>query len=126
MKSAVRESATRNSPQEEDPIHDVGAGDGSWARAYREARGQRREALELLFRCNIISTQEFAYSRVSQEHIDECVWIGTYMLQQKPLEEWVALWQQAQQTFEDSVTACFTARGPHPSASSYMQPPAAM
>jgi len=66
--------------------------------------------LELLFRCNIISTQEFAYSRVSQEHIDECVWIGTYMLKQKPLEEWVALWQQAQQTFEDSVTACFTAR----------------
>lgn len=95
---------------QEDPIAQVEYSDGSWARAYREAMGQRRQALELLFRCNIISTQEFAYSRVSQEHIDECVWIGTYMLKQKPLEEWVALWQQAQQTFEDSVTACFTAR----------------
>jgi len=95
---------------QEDPIQQVEFSDGSWARAFREARGQRRDALELLFKCNIISTQEFAYSRVSQEHIDECVWIGTYMLKQRPLEEWVALWQQAQQTFEDSVTACFTAR----------------
>jgi len=91
-------------------IDEVEYSHGSWARAYRDAKDLRREALELLFRCNIISTQEFAYSRVSQEHIDECVWIGTYMLKQKPLEEWVALWQQAQQTFEDSVTACFTAR----------------
>lgn len=84
--------------------------DGSWAKAYREATGERKEALELLERCNIISSQEFAYSRVSQEHIDECVWIGSHMLRQKPLEEWVALWHEAQQTFKDNVTACFTAR----------------
>lgn len=110
MKAAVGESALRNATQEDAQLTDVEFSDGSWARAYRESRGQRNEALELLFRCNIISTHEFFYSRVSQEHIDECVWIGTYMLKQKPLEEWVALWQQAQQTFEDSVTACFTAR----------------
>merc|ERR1719443_415706 len=90
--------------------------DGSWAQVYREARGEQKEALELLFRCNIISTDEFAFSSVSQEHIQECIWIATHMLRQKPLEEWVALWQQAQQTFEDSVTACFEARGgPHSS-----------
>jgi len=88
--------------------------DGSWAQVYREARDEQKEALELLFRCNIISTDEFAFSSVSQEHIQECIWIATHMLRQKPLEEWVALWQQAQQTFEDSVTACFEARGgPH-------------
>jgi len=93
--------------------------DGSWAQVYREARGEQKEALELLFRCNIISTDEFAFSSVSQEHIQECIWIATHMLRQKPLEEWVALWQQAQQTFEDSVTACFEARGgPHSSFSS--------
>jgi len=97
-------------PADMDPLQLVEFSAGSWAAAYREASGPRREALELLFRCNIISTQEFAYSRVSQEHIDECVWIGRYMLKQKPLTEWVTLWQSAQQTFEDSVTACFTAR----------------
>jgi hypothetical protein len=91
-------------------LQEVEYSDGSWARAYRDAVGERKEALELLFRCNIISTQEFVYSRVSQEHIAECVWIGTHMLRQKPLEEWEKLWQQAQHTFEDSVTACFTAR----------------
>jgi len=93
--------------------------DGSWAQVYREACGEKKEALELLFRCNIISTDEFAFSSVSKEHIEECIWIATHMLRQKPLEEWVALWQQAQQTFEDSVTACFEARGgPHPHLSS--------
>jgi len=85
--------------------------DGSWAQVYRDAQGDQKEALELLFRCNIISTDEFAFSSVSQEHMQECIWIATHMLRQKPLEEWVALWQQAQQTFEDSVTACFEARG---------------
>jgi len=85
--------------------------DGSWAQVYRQAQGEQKEALELLFRCNIISTEEFAFSSVSHEHIQECIWIATHMLHQKPLEEWVALWQQAQQTFEDSVTACFEARG---------------
>lgn len=93
--------------------------DGSWAQVYREACGEKKESLELLFRCNIISTDEFAFSSVSKEHIEECIWIATHMLRQKPLEEWVALWQQAQQTFEDSVTACFEARGgPHSHLSS--------
>lgn len=88
--------------------------DGSWAQVYREAQGEEKEALELLFRCNIISTEEFANSIVSHDHMEECLWIATHMLRQKPLEEWVALWQQAQQTFEDSVTAVFEARsGPH-------------
>lgn len=97
--------------------------DGSWAQVYREARGEQREALELLFRCNIISTDEFAFSSATPEHIQECVWIATHMLRQKPLEEWVALWQQAQQTFEDSVTACFEARGLPPSSSSELPIP---
>merc|ERR1719486_775553 len=105
----------------------VDVSDGSWAQVYREARGDEKEALELLFRCNIISTEEFAFSIVSNEHIQERIWIATHMLRQKPLEEWVALWQQAQQTFEDSVTACFEARGgPHSSFSSnlHMHPSA--
>lgn len=96
--------------EEERDFATVEFSDGSWAQVYREARGEQKEALELLFRCNIISTDEFAFSSVSADHIQECMWIATHMLRQKPLEEWVALWQQAQQTFEDSVTACFEAR----------------
>jgi len=83
---------------------------GTWAKTYRKADKSSKEALELLFRCNIIPMQEFAHSYVSQEHIDECVWISTQMLRQKSLEDWVAAWPQAMKTFEESVTACFAAR----------------
>lgn len=129
--SPLDEEDERHSPTKEvqQDFATVEFSDGSWAQVYREARGEQKEALELLFRCNIISTDEFAFSSVSQEHIQECIWIATHMLRQKPLEEWVALWQQAQQTFEDSVTACFEARGgPHSGFSSnlHMHPPMAV
>jgi len=83
---------------------------GTWVKTYRNADANSKEALELLFRCNVIPTEEFAHSYVSQEHIDECVWISTQMLRQKSLEEWVDAWPQAMKTFEESVTACFAAR----------------
>lgn len=83
----------------------------TWAAAYSEADGEQKEAFELLFRCNMISTEEFSLGLVSQEHIQECTWIAVHMLQHKPLEEWVGLWQQAQQSFEDSVADCFEAKG---------------
>jgi hypothetical protein len=85
-------------------------GMGTWANTYRKADTESKEALELLFRCNIIPEREFAHSFVSQEHIDECVWISSQMLRQKSLEEWVDSWKEARSTFEDSVTACFAAR----------------
>jgi len=86
-------------------------GESTWAAAYSEADGEQKEAFELLFRCNMISTEEFSLGLVSQEHIQECTWIAVHMLQHKPLEEWVGLWQQAQQSFEDSVADCFEAKG---------------
>jgi hypothetical protein len=88
----------------------VEIGTGSWVHMYRISVGEQKEALELLFRCKIISANEFAYSRASQDHIDECSWIATQMLRQKPLEEWIARRQQALQSFEDSITAIFAAR----------------
>lgn len=84
--------------------------DGTWARTYQCADGKGKEGLELLFRCHIIPTEEFAHSVVSQEHIDECVWIASNMLFQRPLEEWTEVWPEALRTFEESVTACFAAR----------------
>jgi len=85
-------------------------GPGSWAQAYREAKGDKKEALELLFRCHIISTYEFAESSVNQEHIDECILIGLQMLRLKPLKDWVSIRYQAKQVFEDSTAAAFCAR----------------
>jgi len=84
--------------------------DGTWAVTYQKAEGQSKQGLELLFRCHIIPTEEFAHSNVSQEHIDECVWIATHMLRQRKLEEWTEMWPEALRTFEESVTACFAAR----------------
>jgi len=83
---------------------------GTWIKTYRMADHGGKEALELLFLCNIIPMEEFADSAVSQEHIDECIWISTQMLRQKSLEQWVENWPQATRTFEESVTACFAAR----------------
>jgi len=83
---------------------------GSWAEAYKNSNAEHKKGFELLFRCKIVSVQEFAHSRASQEHIDECVWIAIEMLKQRPLEEWVAWRPQALQTFEDSITAVFAAR----------------
>lgn len=97
------------STQKTDSLRDVQFREGSWAHAYREAKGEEREALELLFRCHIISTYEFAESKVNQEHIDECVWIGTHMLHQKPLAEWVAMRYQAKEAFEGNAVASFQA-----------------
>lgn len=84
--------------------------DGTWAQTYRNADEQSKQGLELLFRCKIIPTDEFAHSKVNQEHIHECVWIAQHMLRQRPLEKWLEVWPEAQRTFEESVTACFAAR----------------
>lgn len=83
----------------------------AWSRAYSEAKGEEKEALEMLFRCNIISTEEFASSTVTQDHIQECTWIAVHMLRHKPMEEWAGSWQQAQQNFESSVVECFEQSG---------------
>jgi len=88
----------------------VESGNGSWVRTYQRSNGEQKDALELLYRCRIVSVQEFTHSSTNQEHIDECVWIAAQMLGQKPLEEWVARRQQALQSFEDSITAVFAAR----------------
>lgn len=83
---------------------------GSWAQNYKVADGKRKMALELVFRCSIIPQPEFCHSIVSQEHIDECIWIASNMLRQRSVEEWVDHWVEARATFDESVTACFQAR----------------
>merc|ERR1719213_157532 len=79
------QTSTYNVPLPQSDLQDVEKCDGSWALCYQKAAGQSKQALELLFRCHIIPVQEFSHSRVSQEHIDECVWIATHMLRQRTL-----------------------------------------
>jgi len=75
---------------------------GPWAKAYRDSQGPRREAIELLFKCNIITMPEFAGYAVSRQHgdIDECVQIALRMLEDRSISEWEGQWQLAQKTFE--------------------------
>lgn len=108
MPPTTPESMSPAKPREE--LTAMETCDGTWARTYQESDEQSKKGLELLFRCHIIPTVEFAHSKVSQEHIGECVWIATHMLRQRPLEEWLEVWPEAQRTFEESVTACFAAR----------------
>lgn len=91
-------------PREE--LHAMESCDGTWAVTYRNAEGKPKQGLELLFRCHIIPTQEFGHAKVSQEHIDECVWIATHMLRQRSLEEWLNEWPEARDAFDDSVRKC--------------------
>jgi len=100
--------------------------EGSWAENYRSADDNRKTALEMLFRCDIIPAQEFAHSRIAQSNIDECIWIATVMLRQRSLEAWVAHSLEAQVKFEENFTACHTERhavnDTHQSASPAGQP----
>lgn len=83
---------------------------GTWVEFYRIADIGDKVAMELLFRCNIIPMDEFAHSKVSQNHIEECLWISTQMLRQRSIEDWVDAWPQATKAFQESITACFAAR----------------
>jgi len=81
---------------------------GTWAQTYENANEQiMKQGLELLFRCHIIPAEEWAESQVSQEHVDECVWITHKMLKERPLEQWLENWPEARNEFNANVTACF-------------------
>lgn len=75
--------------------------EGTWARTFQEASGSRQEAIELLFRCNIVQAEEFTSSAVRIEHIEEYIAIAARMLKQKSLEEWGRNWMLALTTFQE-------------------------
>lgn len=80
---------------------------GPWAIAYRESNGQQRQAIELLFRCNIITMPEFAGHGVSRQHsdINACVQIAIGMLEDRSISDWEAHWQEAHKAFELAVSS---------------------
>jgi len=61
---------------------------GTWARAYRQARGARRDALDLLCTLGIITEREFAddLTIIGDAYIEECTNIATEMIKRWPSE----------------------------------------
>mmetsp|Transcript_117745 Transcript_117745/g.186425 ORF Transcript_117745/g.186425 Transcript_117745/m.186425 type:complete len:234 (-) Transcript_117745:56-757(-) len=76
---------------------------GSWARVYREAEGQQRKAIEMLFRCNIVSMPEFSNFEYGREYIDDRIQIAIQMLEERSVPEWERRWQEAQRIFDAKV-----------------------
>lgn len=84
-------------------------GKGSWATAYRQASGARRDALRLLCNSGIVTARELSddLTVISEEHIDECVQIATEMLQTWPIEMWAKQPLEAKKFFEARLTAMY-------------------
>lgn len=80
---------------------------GPWARAYREAEGSRKQAIDMLVRCNIVSKEEFQSETVDNERIEEFCWVAVNMLMQQSVEAWVGSGEHAQKTFDHSFKASF-------------------
>jgi hypothetical protein len=80
---------------------------GPWSSKYRDSSVMEKQAIALLFKCDITSPSELSDSQISEEHISECIWIAHQMLGRKSFEEWVALSQQNRMLFQDSVAATF-------------------
>eukprot|EP00928_Gymnodinium_smaydae_P086999 TRINITY_DN71365_c0_g1_i1.p1 TRINITY_DN71365_c0_g1~~TRINITY_DN71365_c0_g1_i1.p1 ORF type:complete len:410 (+),score=81.03 TRINITY_DN71365_c0_g1_i1:175-1230(+) len=84
-------------------------GAGSWASAYRESSGARRDALRLLCSSGIVTARELADDNtvITAEHIDECVQIAGEMLQTWPMDIWAKEPQEAKAFFEARLTALY-------------------
>lgn len=93
-------------PDQKESNINYGTG-GSWARAFQDAQGSRREALDLLFKSGIIPTQDMSRVDINPTFIEECIQIAEVMLKERSMLDWVDSWQQAQQSFEERRTAYY-------------------
>mmetsp|Transcript_59284 Transcript_59284/g.94092 ORF Transcript_59284/g.94092 Transcript_59284/m.94092 type:complete len:354 (+) Transcript_59284:128-1189(+) len=84
--------------------------ENAWPRAYLSANEDEKKALELLLLCNIIQPDEFANGDVSDEHVDECMWIAMQMLRQKDYVYWTRNPLHAARVFDETVTSRFAER----------------
>eukprot|EP00929_Paragymnodinium_shiwhaense_P079293 TRINITY_DN41276_c0_g1_i1.p1 TRINITY_DN41276_c0_g1~~TRINITY_DN41276_c0_g1_i1.p1 ORF type:complete len:390 (-),score=70.59 TRINITY_DN41276_c0_g1_i1:313-1482(-) len=82
---------------------------GSWATAYRQANGARRDALKLLCTSGIVTVRELAddLTVISEEHIEECVLIAGEMLATWPMDMWARQPEEAKKFFEARLTALY-------------------
>lgn len=118
--AAESDKMDTNEEEQVNTIPGVQIGQGSWPQAYAQSHGTRREALQLLIMCRIISPLELANNLtiVSQEHIEECISIASGMLKTRPLEEWLQQPQEARRIFEMDILSVAPHRAPSPTADS--------
>jgi len=91
-------------------------GKGTWATAYRQAAGARRDALRLLCTSGIVTERELAddLTVISEEHIEECVTIASEMLRKWPPEQGPVPQAEAKTFFQDKLQALYMKRAPSP------------
>eukprot|EP00931_Biecheleriopsis_adriatica_P043616 TRINITY_DN24929_c0_g1_i1.p1 TRINITY_DN24929_c0_g1~~TRINITY_DN24929_c0_g1_i1.p1 ORF type:complete len:357 (-),score=87.98 TRINITY_DN24929_c0_g1_i1:63-1037(-) len=91
-------------------------GKGTWANAYRQATGSRREALRLLCTSGIVTERELAddLTVISEEHIEECVSIALEMLQRWPAEQGAPPQADGKAFFQERLQALYMKRAPPP------------
>jgi len=87
-------------------------GKGTWATAYREASGVRRDALRMLCTTSIVTERELAddLTVISEEHIDECVAIATEMLKRWPPKLGPPPQDEAKAFFEERLAMMYMSR----------------
>jgi len=91
-------------------------GRGTWANAYRQAKGSRRDALRLLCSTGIVTERELAddLTVISEEHVEECISIAGEMLRRWPIERCVLPIAEAKSFFEERLAALYMSRAPTP------------
>jgi len=91
-------------------------GKGTWANAYRQAWGERRDALRLLCSTGIVTERELAddLTVISEEHIEECVSIAGEILRKWPPEHGPPPVSEAKAFFEERLAALYMKRAPSP------------
>lgn len=89
-------------------------GKGTWANAYRQATGLRRDALRLLCTSGIVTERELAddLTVISEDHIEECVSIALEMLQHWPRGD--PPQAEAKSFFQERLEALYMRRAPSP------------
>lgn len=87
-------------------------GKGTWATAYKEATGVRRDALRMLCTTSIVTERELAddLTVISEEHIDECVSIATEMLKRWPPKFGPPPQAEAKAFFEERLAMMYMGR----------------
>lgn len=89
-------------------------GKGTWANAYRQATGARRDALRLLCTSGIVTERELAddLTVISDDHVEECIGIAQEMLRRWPSDRGPPPQRESKAFFEERLAALYLQRAP--------------
>lgn len=89
-------------------------GKGTWANAYRQATGARRDALRLLCTSGIVTERELAddLTVIQDDHVEECIAIAQEMLRRWPSDRGPPPQRESKAFFEERLAALYMQRAP--------------